>query len=357
MFASAFSTTGILLHSTTCHDDWCRGSARDKAFQWLEATLGSDMLVPDLERDCGEWCMAFSYQSWRLPFVPFSFEGYQSGVALVYAANNEVWGQAQCLSVTDSSSTTRACCACADPGLCPFVNFERRDSGYCGSPCGDDDHTCKQLAAGCGASVWDIVGRANEGHRWAGLGLRDWDKWGDQECSRGEISHGHCDLCKRPLWCDSYRDGWNIESPWDWMDAFWRRDGGKAIGARQCKWKPTQRDMFIETSRLRHTERLELGEWWDGANLWNEVSMYVHPGDYSQKQLMFRNLIGILYLRTTGNDDALRNVRALHQHWKQQGQDVPMFAVSAEPVGAVDNWRPNKNVDLREAPYNLQQIF
>ena len=308
--------------------------------------------------------MASSYQNPQLPFSPFSFPAYQSGVALVYAATDEVWEQVQCLSVTDSSSSTRACCACADPNLCPFNNFEQTDSGYCGAPCGDHDHTCKQLAAGCGASVWDIAGRANEGGR-VGLGMRSWDEWGDQECSQEEIWRGDCGLCKRPLWCDSYRDDWNISTSQQWMDAFWQRDGGEAMGGRQCKWKPSQRDMFIATSRLRHTERLKLPlEWaysggthFDYASTWNEVSIYVHPGDNRQKRLMFRNLIGILHLRTSGNNEDLRNVRALHQHWKQLGQDVPMFAVSAEPMDKVENWRPNENVDLRDAPYNLEQIF
>ena len=364
MFASAFSTTGILIHTTTCHGFYCNGWTQTNAGEWLQATLGSDQLVPELERDCGEWCMASSYQNPQLPFTPFSFPAYQSGVALVYAATDEVWEQVQCLSVTDSSSSTRACCACADPNLCPFRHFEQADSGYCGAPCGDHDNTCKQLAAGCGASVWDIAGRSNEGGRVA-LGLRSWDEWGDQECSQEEISQGDCDLCKRPLWCESYRDDWNISTPQQWMDAFWQRDAGNALGARQCKWKPSQRDMFIATSRLRHTERLKLPlEWgytdgthFDYANTWNEVSIYAHPGDNRQKRLMFRNLIGILYLRTSGNDADLRNVRALHQHWKQLGQDVPMFAVSAEPMDEVDSWRPNHNVDLRDAPYNLEQIF
>ena len=364
MFASAFNTTGILLHSTTCHGFYCNGWTQRKAGEWLQATLGSDHLVPELERDCGEWCMASSYQNPQLPFSPFSFPAYQSGVALVYAATDEVWEQVQCLSVTDSSSSTRACCACADPNLCPFNNFEQTDSGYCGAPCGDHDHTCKQLAAGCGASVWDIAGRANEGGR-VGLGMRSWDEWGDQECSQEEIWGGDCGLCKRPLWCDSYRDDWNISTAQQWMDAFWQRDGGEAFGGRQCKWKPSQRGMFIATSRLRHTERLKLPlEWgfsggahFDYASTWNEVNIYVHPGDNRQQRLMFRNLIGILHLRTSGNDEDLRNVRALHQHWKQLGQDVPMFAVSAEPMDKVENWGPNENVDLRDAPYNLEQIF
>ena len=358
MFASAFSTTGILLHSTTCHGFYCEGWTERKAGEWLQATLGSDQLVPELERDCGEWCMAFTYQNAQLPFIPFSFPAYQSGLALVYAATDEMWEEVQCLSVTDSSSSSRACCACADPNLCPFRNFEQTDSGYCGAPCSDNDHTCKQLAAGCGASVWDIAGRANEGGR-VGLRLRSWDEWGDQECSQEDIWNGDCELCKRPLWCESYRDDWSINTSQQWMDAFWQRDGGVAYGGRQCKFKPSQKDMFIATSRLRHKERLKLpvGGYGDYASTWNEVSIYVKPGDNRQKRLMFRNLIGILHLRTSGTGRDLRNVRALHQHWKELGQDVPMFVVSAEEMEQVENWRPNHNVDLRDAPYYLEQIF
>ena len=366
MLASTFETTGILLHTTTCHGRFCRtgqGLEREKSGAWLAATLRSDWLIPSIERDCGEWCSAYAFQNSRLPFSPFSFAGYQSGLALVYAATDEVWQQMQCLSVTDSSSTTRACCACFDPSLCPFNNFEQRDSGYCGAPCGTHDDNCRQLAAACGPSVWDLAGRANEGSL-AGLPLRPQDEWGRHECNVQQISRGKCELCKQPLWCESYKggDGKGITRPHQWIDAFWRRDAGAAFGSRQCKFRPNQTDLFIDTMRLRHTKRRHLPTDWrgihyDNANPWNEVNMYVHPGDHAQQELMFRNLIGLLYLRTSGNDDDLANVRRLHEHWRQLGRDVPMFAVNAEPLDRVEHWTPEGSVDLRQWPYGLEQLF
>ena len=70
-----------------------------------------------------------------------------------------------------------------------------------------------------------------------------------------------------------------------------------------------------------------------------------------------RNLIGLLYLRTSGNDDDLANVRRLHEHWRQLGRDVPMFAVNAEPLDRVEHWTPEGSVDLRQWPYGLEQLL
>ena len=168
-------------------------------------------------------------------------------------------------------------------------------------------------------------------------------------------------MCKQPLWCESYK-GDGISRPHQWIDAFWRRDAGAAFGSRQCKFRPNQTDLFIDTMRLRHTKRRHLPTDWrgihyDNANPWNEVNMYVHPGDHAQQELMFRNLIGLLYLRTSGNDDDLANVRRLHEHWRQLGRDVPMFAVNAEPLDRVEHWTPEGSVDLRQWPYGLEQLF
>ena len=123
---NAFRTHGILLHQTTCHGWVCN---QQEANRWLDSTLASRSLPPEIETDCGKWCSATSFQHASLPFIPYSWTGVKSGIALVYEANEEVWDHVQCTSVTDSSTTTRTCCACGDPNLCPFKNFERYDSG------------------------------------------------------------------------------------------------------------------------------------------------------------------------------------------------------------------------------------
>lgn len=60
------------------------------------------------------------------------------------------------------------------------------------------------------------------------------------------------------------------------MEEFYMKDGGRAFGSRQCKWKPTQRDLFVATMRRRFATRATLpldsfGRRYDWANLWNEV--------------------------------------------------------------------------------------
>ena len=42
---------------------------------------------------------------------------------------------------------------------------------------------------------------------------------------------GKCEMCKQPLWCESYK-GDGITRPHQWIDAFWRRDAGAAFGSR-----------------------------------------------------------------------------------------------------------------------------
>ena len=121
------------------------------------------------------------------------------------------------------------------------------DSGYCGGPCGNDAH-CKQLAAGCGASVDAIAGHANGGDGNGNVGRRSVD-WGSQGCGRSEVESGQCRLCTEPLWCNdpgsSFGFAGRIDSPEAWIDEFFDRDGGRAYGTRQCKWKPSQKDLFI----------------------------------------------------------------------------------------------------------------
>jgi len=334
---------------TTCHGRFCK---YEQAFRWFHDTLGSDVLPPELETDCGKWCSATTFLHQDLPFVAFSFEGSHSGLGLVYAANDEVWDEVQCAAVTDSSTTTRACCACSDPFLCPFHNFPRDDAGYCGTPCQPYDTNCKRLAAGCGASVFDVS-----------------HNWGTQRCNEHQIRSGQCDLCKQPLWCDdpgnSFGFGGGVKEGADWMRLFNKEDGGKAVGSRQCKWKSSQKQTFIDTMRLRYASRMQQGGF-DFCNLWNEVNFYVGPGDGGLKHKLWKNLIGLLYIRTSGDVDDWNRMHELQRHFAGLGVVLPMFAINGEglvkksdggpPVEVTEWWDPNIQVDILSPPYNLELV-
>jgi hypothetical protein len=77
---------------------------------------------------------------------------------------------------------------------------------------------------------------------------------------------------------------------------------------------------------------------------------------------LWEALIGLVYVRTAGNEDELHRLRALQAHWMALGYTVPLFAVNAEPVSAsepgrtVRFWNPNEPVDLERPPYSLQQL-
>ena len=197
--------------------------------------------------------------------------------------------------------------------------------------------------------------------------------WGSQGCGRSEVESGQCRLCTEPLWCNdpgsSFGFAGRIDSPEAWIDEFFDRDGGRAYGTRQCKWKPSQKDLFIASMRLRFKHRAELppdpfGRHHDHANTWNEVNTYVDP-EGVLAQALWDNLLGALYIRTAGtNDDGsdsgdLAAVRRLAAHWRSLGKEVPVFAVNAEPVypaELISMWSANTKVDLEAAPYFLERL-
>ena len=129
------------------------------------------------------------------------------------------------------------------PHFCAFESspgwrdFESVDSGYCGGPCeqGEGGANCRKLAAGCGASVADISGRANGGDGDENVGRRG-GGWGDRGCDKWEIEEGECDLCREPLWCDdpgsSFGYEGSINSPERWMDEFFDRGAPGGIQHR-----------------------------------------------------------------------------------------------------------------------------
>ena len=285
---------------------------------------------------------------------------------MVYEANETLWRHVQCAAVTDSSSATRSCCACFDQKFCPFEGFPKDDSGYCHANdggCWDD--TCRQLAAGCGASVYDIAGLSNQG---LNVGLPSGVDWGSQQCSRTEIESGQCNMCKQPLWCDgegSFGYGGapyhGVRTSAQWLRLFFDRDGGRAIGSRQCKWKRTQKRQFLETVRARFTRRAtqKLDRWghhYDHAHPWNEINFYVGPRDGGLANDLWRNLVGLLYVRNVADADDLANLKRLKAHWKGLGREVPLFGVTAEELDAVQHWRAEEAVRLDGHPYDLVEL-
>ena len=371
-FLDAFNQNGLLTKVTSCHGEWCKGESWEHGHEWINRVLESTTLPPPVEADCGEWCAAFSFVSPEVPFVPFGFFQYHSGLMLAFNASDAMWDQVQCMSVTDSFTSARACCTCNDRQNCPFQTFTWwgfEDPGYCemsADSCTSD--VCKQLAAGCGVNLFDIAGQANVAWAWQEdrVGREGSTDWLDQSCTENEVASGMCPLCTVPMWCDdpdsSIGFKSSIRTPEDWIDEFFDRDGGPAYGARQCKYKPDQRKTFVDTMNLRFTRRSQLpidfyGRHYDHANTWNEVNMYVDPDQAALAQLLWDNLIGLVFVRTAGDDDELSAMRNLAAHWRELGRDVPMFAMDAEELETVTKWQPGKTVNLLTPEYNLHQIF
>ena len=75
-----------------------------------------------------------------------------------------------------------------------------------------------------------------------------------------DVKEGNCDMCRQPYWCvDEDVNTTNVAGGYygqvttvdAWLDAFWDRDGGRAYGARQCRYKRSQRDLFVQTIRAK----------------------------------------------------------------------------------------------------------
>ena len=114
--------------------------------------------------------------------------------------------------------------------------------------------------------------------------------------------------------------------------------------------------MFIDSIRLRYQYRAGLWDGNDHANTWNEVNFFVDAAGELQNA-MVNNLIGLVYIRTNGNDAELAALRQLQAHWQQLGFYVPLFAMSAEDrYGHIESWQDWQRVDLLGPPYYLEQL-
>lgn len=233
------------------------------------------------------------------------------------------------------------------------------NSGYCDEPCTSD--VCKQLAAGCGMSTYDIMDgwSYDKGTGWSSSHDRDDDddtklafdpphlnasshtsfpthhaRATDSDCSLDGIRKGVCSLCEVPAWCgDPNGPFWHIQSARDWVDAFGGSDGMPIVGGRQCKYPRWQRDKFIETVRLHSSEfkdgRFDGKEW---QHMWNEVNLYVGPNDGGVQKVLSENIVGLLYVRNYGSGNDLWSLQRLQDHLSRMGKVVPIYALTTEPL-------------------------
>mmetsp|Transcript_17218 Transcript_17218/g.36450 ORF Transcript_17218/g.36450 Transcript_17218/m.36450 type:complete len:553 (-) Transcript_17218:142-1800(-) len=337
-----FKGKGLLLHGLSLDYDF--------AF-YQEHFLESLSLeeVP-LHLDCGPYCSAFTHLQAKNALVTFAFGNLTMHGGVLYNAE-EVWPHVQCLSVTDKTTLSRVCCACGDDSQCPFFDFPfTLTSEYCQLPCPKDDSVCRQLAAGCGVSVFDAVDALHDA------------VWGPQTCSREEIATGMCDLCMQPMWChDPSPFGWAgaIESSIEWMHEFAGNDGdARALGIRQCVWKPNQLGKFQESVAALH-QAYQAGSIAPGEhNLWNEVNVYADPDDHEQQRAFARAIAGFVVFRNLGfGKDDVNKYRQMKQHLATLGVDVPIYQVTVEAEGSIELWTPGQQVEILQDPYSLEVIW
>lgn len=357
---SAFEGNGWLTKVTGCNGQFCtRGVNFESAHAWLHAARNDQNIPPNLiDNDCGDRCSAFAYLDADVPVTPFGWSGFKSGIMLVYEASHSLWNLSQCSSTTDGFTTARVCCACGDPFNCPWSSIGHHEATYCSGDC-DHDPTCQQLAAGCGVNLFDLAGQANGGDGHGYVGDHAQTSWGSRGCSESDVRSGRCGVCRQPDWCDDAANPLGaITTTQQWMNNFFDKDGGRALGSRQCRWRPSQKQLFIDTMRARFTGRARLGNS-DHANVWNEVNYYLPADRSTLNQMLWDNLLGVVYITTAGLGSERQEVINLAAHYRALGKDVQAFEMAAETIHTCCDqlhWNPNQRVDIRGAPYSLREI-
>ena len=96
-----------------------------------------------------------------------------------------------------------------------------------------------------------------------------------------------------------------------------------------------------------------------------QVNFYVSDNDNVLKHVLWKNLLGLLYLRTSGEPEDLGRIRDLAWKFASLGAEVPIFAANADGMHLFEGiweqmqwWDPNPGavVNLQVSPYNLEQI-
>ena len=342
-FEKAFRTNGLLAHVVVLE-----GGGDSYMRKLLDASASQPL---PLHKDCGQWCTAFSLWTPQLPLATFGGDGLQIGFGLVYEADARAWRHVQCTSVTDSNTANRACCACFEQNFCPVWGLPRKDPGYCADTCSMSDSEsqarCKQLAAGCGMNTRTII-------------TSQVPRGSTHQCSLNAVVQGTCALCRRPQWCydpnstTDFAFGVQTSTAAAWKELFFHKWW---LNARQCKYKPSQRELFVDVTREYHKSRQSLPDHRDGEpTIENEVNVYVEP-DGSTEADFAESLVGLVLFRGVYTSSHLRSMRSVQTHLQSIGVDVPIFSITTEPIGQAKYWDSTKNIDdLRGRPYGLTVI-
>ena len=90
------------------------------------------------------------------------------------------------------------------------------------------------------------------------------------------------------------------------------------------------------------------------------------PGDKGLKHKFWNKLLGLVHVRTSGDETDWNRMHELQRHFFDLGVFVPMFAVNGEglvkksdggpPVEVIEWWDPNQPVDLLAQPYDLEVV-
>jgi len=120
-------------------------------------------------------------------------------------------------------------------------------------------------------------------------------------------------------------------------------------GIRQCKFKGSQRNQFIDTTRI-YLESWKRDPDYAVRALENEVNMH---NDAESRAALRRNVLGLVYWRTTGNAYQLEQLRRLAASFKAKGMPLPIFAITNEMPSSLTHWQADISVRLELPPYDL----
>ena len=359
-----FETSGCLLHMIDMNSDWLRCVFADRR---------PPKRFP-IETDCGEFCSAFSLLRCDLPLTAYSTSFYVLNSGMVFAAEG-MWPHVTCMACLDSNSINRVCCVSqeTDNG-----EFSPQDSPYCVSACGESASDnrrpltpttggisndaserpttteCRERRSGCGRHLSEI------GAYEPTVGL----------CQSENLAAGFCPLClDSPLWCselfslgttnntqDAEKESLSLEEDLltvsaRWMHTYYR----SAAHVRQCKFKPTEREAFVQTARTLYQEYQKAPEA-EIVALNTEVNVYVDP--YLGNSEFLRHWLGWTFNESTGDSENLLRLREARDRLSSYDESLwrPIFCLHMEAPLSLKLWAHETCVDLRLPPYNLRVL-
>ena len=172
------------------------------------------------------------------------------------------------------------------------------------------------------------------------------------ECSSASVANDECEGCKQPFWCTDH----GINRGDDWIDAYFY-DEDKDF--RQCRWRPSELEQMIDASMEVYKRRWDFFYWGD----WNEVNVYVGPGNGGVHTTFFETLVALVVWRFEGADtlEAVSQMKSLQRHLCALGKRVPI--ISVDPVlvnedGETDKWSAGTSKPLLNSgwPYYMELI-